>query len=102
MSVIVQKRKWYSSKFSTTYFSENCFLIHPGLAPTFISDGAVGIANILLMRQHILGAQNKYAEHGWTVVTAGSATSNNCKSQCSALWSHTEMDHCEVGGLDPK
>jgi len=99
MIVIVQKRKCQSKQTPYNIFDIIPFLICPGLAPTFISDGAVGIANVLIMRQHILCAQDKHTQHGWTVVTAGSATSNTCESQYSALWSRTEMDHWGCVGI---
>lgn len=39
------------------------------LEPTFISDGAVGITDVFIMREHILGTQDKYTQHGCSVVT---------------------------------
>lgn len=40
-------------------------LAPPPSSPTFICDGAVGIADVLIIRQHILSTQDKHTQHVW-------------------------------------
>lgn len=67
----------FISLFKKNTFQFNAVTPVPGtLIPTIICDTAVGICDVLIVRQHILGTENKHTQHEETAAPASSTSTS--------------------------